>query len=193
MKFGFSMIATLGALGALAAGCPSEPDYPVQPSASYTPPPPPPTSSAPPPAAVTPCDALQSASLAQAFAARAVSEAAGMKPQGNPVCGNVPEGGSVSSEPFYLDASVCYTAIANGLPNVTEVDVSIVIDPTALGIQPALAQIAAQALATDSDVGAMARINCYKYAMLIAAPAKMVVKARQGAGVVGGQLFIKKT
>jgi hypothetical protein len=39
----------------------------------------------------------------------------------------------------------------------------------------------------------MARINCYKYAMLIAAPAKMVVKARQGAGVVGGQLFIKKT
>lgn len=191
MKIGQSVFAAMVAVsGFVGMGCSSEPEYPVTPTPTYTAPPVA-TTTAPPVAQVMPCDAVQQANLAAAIGQRAVGEATGMQPKFN-VCGNVPEGGTVSSEAFYIDASVCYTAIANGFPNVTEVDAQLVIDPTVLGLQPALAQMAAQPLASDSDVGAMARINCYKYQMLFAAPVKLVVRARQGAGVVGGALFTKK-
>ncbi len=189
MKIGQSMFAALVAVTCLSmSGCPSE--DPVYPTPTATTPPP--VVTAPPVAPTsTACDAMQAQTMAAAVAGRAVKEATGMTPTMS-VCANVPEGGSVASDTFYIDASVCYTAIANSMPNVTELDVQLVVDPSAIALMPALAQFAAQPLISDSDVGPMGRIDCYKYQMLIAAPVKMKVTARQGAGVIAGQLFTKK-
>lgn len=199
MKTGKSMIlAAFVATAAVAAGCPSEPEYPVQPSNTVVVPPP--SSTPPPPTTVTPpptgaCDALAQGQFMTIFTARAPAEAAGMQPEGSTVCGSVSEGGTISGPSFFLEQTKCYTVLANGLPNVTEVDVSLVIDATAVGMIPALAAMAATPLAVDSTTGAMAVIGgkpCYKWALPVPAPVKVVVKARQGSGAIGAQVYSRK-
>lgn len=199
MKTGKSMILAAFATTAALAGCPSEPEYPVQPSNTVVVPPPP--ASTPAPTATVPaptggCDALSQGQFMTIFTARAPAEAAGMQAEGGTVCGTVPEGGTVQGASFFLEQTKCYTVLANGLPNVSEVDVSLVIDATAVGMIPALAAMAATPLAVDSTTGAMAVIGgkpCYKWALPIPAPVKVVVKARQGAGAIGAQVYSKKS
>ncbi len=196
MKIEKSMIATVCVVAASMAACPSEPEYPVQPAPSNTVAVPPVASSSPPPAPVA-CDALSQSNFAAIFAQRAPTEAKGMQPEGNPVCGTAGEGQVVEGTSVFLQPNMCYTVLANGLPNVTELDVSLVVDATAVGAMPAVAALAAQPLGVDSDTGAMATVGsktaCIRNPLpLFPVPAKIVIKARTGAGPVGAQLFSKK-
>ena len=187
------------ALSALSVGCgDKEPEFPETPPPTATvvaPPPPTTTATTPPPQAT--CDAVQSVAFQTMFAERAKTEAPRMEPEGGVVCGTVAtEGGTVSGPTFFLQPGMCYTVIANALPNVSEVDVQIVGDAAAAGVPPALATLLSAPLAVDSDTGAMATIgakqNCYKWAWPIPAAAKLVVKARTGTGPVGAQVFRRK-
>jgi len=187
------------ACGALAtSACGGEPEFPEnpQPSATYTAPVP--TVATTATAVPTPeptCDAVQSAAFSSIFQGRSTTEAARMELEGGPVCGNAPEGGTVSGNSFFLQPGMCYVVLANGLPGVTEVDVSLVVDAAAVGVPPALAALASAPLAVDSDTGAMAGIGvkgCYKWPWPVPGAVKVVVKARIGSGPVGAQVYRKK-
>lgn len=182
----------IAAAATIAAGCKKE--EPVV--ADEPPPPPPPTETAPPPPPPDPgCDAATLAQYTAIFADRGPKEAPKMKPEGSMICGVVPEGGSVTGAVFMLDPTKCYTVIANGLPNVTELDVHLMIEPTAAGLPPNIAAMAAGPIAQDSETGAMGTIgpkqNCYKFSLPIPIPipVKVVVKARNGYGPVAAQVF----
>jgi hypothetical protein len=191
-----STVLTAAAIIALSGGCGGEPEFPENPPPTATvPTPPPPTASVPTPPPQTGCDAVQTAAFSSIFQGRAGTEAARMELEGGPVCGTAAEGGTVSGNTFFLQPGMCYVVLANGLPNVTEVDVSIVVDPTAVGIPPALAALAAAPLAVDADTGAMAGIGtkgCYKWPWPWPGAVKVVVKSRTGSGPVGAQVYRKK-
>jgi hypothetical protein len=204
MSFRSTVVSTCsvaGLLGAavLALGCgDKEPEFPEnpQPSASAPPTPPPSNTVATPPP-VAACDPVQSVAFSSILQERAKTEAPKMELEGGVVCGTIgTEGGTVDGPTFFMQPGMCYTVLANGLPNVTEVDVQIVGDAAAAGVPPALAQLLSAPLAVDSDTGAMAAIgaknNCYKWAWPIPAAAKLVVKARTGTGPVGAQVYRKK-
>ena len=64
----------------------------------------------------------------------------------------------------------------------------------ASALMPAAAQSNARApLAVDSETGAMGTIgpkqNCYRWQLPVPAPVKVVVKARNGAGPIGAQVY----
>ena len=197
MKIEKSMIATVSLLAAGLAACPSEPEYPVQPSASNTVVVPPPVaSSAPPPAPVV-CDALSQGQFTAIFAQRQPTEAPGMKPEGAVVCGTVQQGQKVESTTVLLQPGMCYTVLANALPNVTELNIALVADATAFGATQAFANLTAAPLAVDSETGPMSSIGaktaCIRSPVpLLPVPAKLVVTAAGGGGPVGAQIFSKK-
>lgn len=192
-----TVVAAL-AMGLSVLGCgEKEPEFPENPPATATVavPPPATASATPPPPPV--CDPVQSVAFTTMFAERAKTEAPKMELEGGVVCGNVAtEGGTVEGPTFFLQPGMCYTVIANALPNVTEIDVQIVGDAAAAGVPPALAALLSAPLAVDSDTGAMATIgakqSCYKWAWPIPAAAKLVVKARTGTGPVGAQVYRRK-
>lgn len=181
----------------LATSCKNdEPEYAEQPVVTATVPPPATATAPPPPAPQVGCDAVNMAAFTGIFGSRAAIEAPRMQPEGSVVCGNVAEGGTVAGTPFIIDTGKCYTVVANGLPNVTEIDVQLVIDATAAGLPANIAAMAATPIATDSETGAMGTIgpkqNCFKWTMLIPVPVKVVVKARNGSGPIGAQLYSRK-
>jgi len=192
-------VSGLTALVCVTTGCPSEPEFPETPAPTASAPPPAPTVSAPPPAPTgpTPCDAVQSAAFSSIFQGRAAAEAPKMDPEGSPVCGVTnAEGQAVDGPTFFLQPGFCYTVLGNGLPNVSELDLMLVIDPTAAGVPPALAVLASAPIAVDSDAGAMAAIgaknSCYKWPWPIPGAVKLQVKSRVGSGPVGAQVYRRK-
>jgi len=195
MKTEKSMIATVSALAMFLAACPSEPEYPVQPVTSNTVVAPP-VESAPPPAPIA-CDGLSQGQFTAIFTQRAATEAPQMQREGSTICGNVQQGQKVESTSILLQPGMCYTVLANGLPNITELNVALIADATAIGATPALAQLTAQPLAVDSDAGPMAAIGaktaCYRSPIpLFPVPARLVVTAVGGSGPIGAQLYSKK-
>lgn len=196
MKTEKSMIATVGLMATILAACPSEPEYPVLPPASNTVAVPPPVVSSAPPAPVV-CDGLSQGQFTAIFAQRQTTEAPGMKPEGAVVCGNVQQGQKVEGTTVLLQPGMCYTVLANALPNVTELNIALVADATAIGATPALANLTAQPLAVDSETGPMSTIGaktaCYRPPIpLFPIPAKLVITAAGGSGPVGAQIFSKK-
>jgi hypothetical protein len=196
-----SLVLTAALVTALAAtACKKDPEYPVAPMPSGSAPMPPPTASAPlpppPPSSPQPCDAVQSAAFASIFSGRAPTEAMNMELEGAPVCGVVGEGMAVSGPTFFLQPGMCYAVLANGMPNVAEVDVQFVLDATSVGLPPAAASMMAAPLAVDMDTGSAAAIgtknNCYKWPFPIPASVKVLVKSRTGAGPVAAQVYRKK-
>lgn len=196
---------------ALVAGCGGrEPEVAQTPypdggfvyDAGAFPPPPPagPDAGAPPPAVAqpTPCDSVQTLALTTMLNQRQKAEAPGMQPEGPPVCGIVPEGQTVTGTTMVLQPGHCYTILAQGLPNVSVVDVQLVADPSGAGLPPALAALAGNpllAVSTDASVqtsiGA-AKQGCYQWPWPLPGPVKIVLKARNGAGPIAAQAYSKK-
>ena len=184
-------------------GCGGEPETPPQPwapaSASATPAPAPtPSATAPVVTGPTPCDSVMSLAMTTAIQGRAAAEAPGMQPEGASVCGVVTEGASAMSETLLLQPGHCYTAIAQAMPNVTEVDVQVEADPTAGGlVNPALAGfLKGPPLMIGNGSGVLdtagGKTNCYTWPMPFPIAVKVNVKARTGAGPVAAQLYGKK-
>ena len=192
-------LAPVAALSIFAAGCGSEPKFAPEPAASASAPPPPPpvVSAAPPAAAIGPCDQPASLALTTTLQGRAVTEAPGMKPEGGSLCGVVPEGKPVTGPMFLLEQGYCYTFLAQSLPPVTEVDMSLEIDLSGgIALAPNLAAMANRPLLVDTETGekgAMAsKGNCYVWPWPIPAQVKLTVKSKAGAGPVAAQAYRKK-
>ena len=145
-------------------------------------PPPAPTAAAPPPN--TGLEQLAAQGLKTALQARAATEAPGMKPDGEAVVGNVPEGGQLTYE-FLMLPGKCYTVLGTGFPPVQELD--MVLSPKV--------PIPGLVLGADQTTGANASIApgkaCYKNPLPIGAQVVLTVKATRGAGTVGAQVYAK--
>ncbi len=193
-------VAPLAALALLASGCGSEPKFAPEPTVDAGPPPPPPPvvdAGLPPPAASGPCDPVQTLAMTTTLQGRATAEAPGMKPEGAPLCGVVPEAQPLNGPMFLLEQGYCYTFLAQSLPPVTEVDMSLEIDLSGgIALAPNLAAMAKRPLLVDTEAGekgAMAsKSNCYVWPWPIPAQVKLIVKSKAGAGPVAAQVYKKK-
>lgn len=187
------------AISLIAAGCGSEPKFAPEPTfdAGLPPPPPPVVDAGLPPAATGPCDPVQSLAMTTTLQGRATAEAPGMKPDGAPLCGVVAENQPVNGPMFLLEQGYCYTFLAQSLPPVTEVDMSLEIDLSGgIALAPNLAAMAQRPLLVDTETGekgAMAsKSNCYVWPWPIPAQVKLIVKSKAGTGPVAAQVYKKK-
>ncbi|HET7540364.1 MAG TPA: hypothetical protein VFK05_10855 [Polyangiaceae bacterium] len=172
---------TPGAAGAPATGVPVTP-APSAATPVVTAPPPAPSASAPVPvdpalaAAVTPM-------LTQLGASQTV---AGSKPLGTALVGNV-GGAQTLEQQITLQPNKCYSVVAAGMPPIGELNVQFL----AVTVIPGMAPV----LAIDQDTGPTATLgkkpNCYKWALPLPTPVKVVVSASAGQGLAGAQVYEK--
>jgi hypothetical protein len=110
----------------------------------------------------------------------------GAKAVGAAMVGNFPTNGVLETQ-VQLQPNKCYTVVATSLPPVAEVNIQLV----AVAPLPGLAPV----LATDMDTGPNAVLgrkpNCYKWALPLPAPAKVVLQVPAGSGLVAAQLYEK--
>jgi hypothetical protein len=111
---------------------------------------------------------------------------AGAKAVGTAMVGNF-QTGSVLETQVQLQPNKCYTVVATSLPPVSELNVQLVAVAPIPGLAPVLA--------ADSDTGPSAVLgrkpNCYKWALPLAAPAKVVLTVAGGSGLAAAQLYEK--
>src|SRR6478735_10242275 len=145
-------------------------------------PPPAPSSSAP-----VPVDPALSAAVAPLLTQLGASQTvAGSKPLGSAMVGNV--GGAQNLEQqIMLQPNKCYTVVAAGMPPISELNVQFL----AVTVIPGMAPV----LAVDQDTGPSATLgkkpNCYKWALPLPTPVKVVVSAAAGQGVAAAQVYEK--
>ncbi len=179
------LVACGGDSGNQQASYPQQQGYPQQqPTQPATQPTAQPTQPAPQPTqpGVDPSAAIQPALVA--LAKKDVPP--GAKPVGSVMMGNLQQGQTIEN-PITLQPGKCYSVVASALPPVTEVNIRI----HAISPLPGPGLV----LAEDKDTGATAVLgrtpNCYKNALPMAAPAKIVVEVAGGSGAVAAQVFEK--
>ena len=189
-------LAALTALTTFACGDPEVPEQPVPtvsaPTVSAPPAPTPaPTTAAP---ASAPCDATMQLALQTAIKGREQAEVGfGMKPEGAFACENIADQGKVSV-PVSLLPGKCYTFLAHGFPNITDID--LFLKPN-LGPKPPplLAGFAGVVLAQDSDQGPIASIGkgkgCFKNPFPIPGAGVVEAVSKQGGGPLAIQVYSK--
>jgi hypothetical protein len=129
---------------------------------------------------VAPAVAAGAQPLLQAIAAK---EAPGMQPDGGPFAASFNPGQTLE-QPMTLAAGKCYAVIAVGV-GITQLDIQLATN------QPPIPPIVlSQASGTGQAVLGGAK-NCYKNALPMAAPAKVVLKATAGSGVAMAQVYSK--
>jgi hypothetical protein len=144
-----------------------------------------PTAPTPPPAATT--DPAVAATIQPMLTQLASTQTvAGSKALGAAFVGNV-GGAQTLEQQIMLQPNKCYSAVALGMPPITELNVQFV----AVTIIPGMAPV----LATDQDVGASATLgrkpNCYKWVLPLPVAVRVVVSAAGGQGVAAAQVFEK--
>lgn len=170
---------TPGAAGAPATGpLPSA----TAPAPSASTPTPAPTTIPP-----TPVDPALAATLTPLLTQLAASQVvAGSKPLGTALVGNV-GGPQTLEQQIMLQPNKCYSVVAVGGPPITELNVQLL----AVTVIPGMAPV----LAVDQDTGASATLgkkpNCYKWALPLPTPVKVVVSAAAGQGLAGAQVYEK--
>ncbi|MFO0550033.1 MAG: hypothetical protein U0271_16680 [Polyangiaceae bacterium] len=187
---GKSMFVTwaVGLSATLLAGCPSkEAEYVDDTPATNTAPPPPTNTIA----TSGGCDQLSMASAMSILASRAATEAKDMAPEGSISCGNVAQGGTWQGQSVVLQPGYCYTILAQGLPNVTEIDITLMADATAMGFPIQAGPFTAVPLLVDNSSGNAAMAGpCYKFPLgALSVPAKVMLRARGGYGPVAAQVY----
>jgi hypothetical protein len=111
---------------------------------------------------------------------------AGSKALGAAMVGNV-GGAQTLEQQIMLQPNKCYSVVAAGMPPISELNVQLL----AVTVIPGMAPI----LATDQDAGPSATLgrkpNCYKWALPLPTPVKVVVSAAGGQGIAGAQVYEK--
>jgi hypothetical protein len=124
------------------------------------------------------------AAAAQALVTQLAAQQApaGAKPLGSLVAGNFSQGSSLETQ-VQLQPGKCYTVVGAGLPNVTELNLQFV------AVMPPIV------LAQDNSTGPQAVLgpkpNCFKQALPVPTPAKLVITVSGGSGIAGAQIFEK--
>jgi len=197
-----SIETTLCLLVVAAVSCGGEAEFAEQPVPDAGPPPAPtptptpPQDAGPPPTTNGPCDPVQIQAFTTMFQGRAPTEAPNMTADGAMICGVVAEGQSIETPMFMLDPGHCYSVLGQGMPNVTEVDMQLLIDVQ--GLPPMLQAFAGKPmLAVDTQAGVMSSIGagttCYKWPWPVSAVVKLNVDAKQGAGPIAAQVYKRKS
>jgi hypothetical protein len=111
---------------------------------------------------------------------------AGSKPLGAPIVANFQPGQTFEAQ-IQLQPQKCYTVVATALPPITELNVEITLATPLANLSPVLA--------VDSETGTTAVVgkkpNCYKWAMPLGTPAKVVLRAAAGLGLAAAQVYEK--
>jgi hypothetical protein len=153
------------------------------PSANATPPPVPTTTQGP---SATPLDPSATGAAAAAIAADAAVDAPGMGREGSPLAGSFQEG-QVLEQPITIVPGRCYTFIAAGV-GPQEIEIQLVAQSPI----PQIAPLMGDQRSTGGKVVLGKGTGCIKLALIpLAVPAKWVIKASRGSGVIAGQAFSK--
>lgn len=111
---------------------------------------------------------------------------AGAKPLGAPLVASFQQGQTFEAQ-IQLQPQKCYTVVATALPPVVELNVQITLATPLPNLSPVLA--------VDSETGATAVVgkkpNCYKWAMPLGTPAKVVLQVASGSGLAAAQVYEK--
>lgn len=115
----------------------------------------------------------------------AAGEVQGMQPEGSPFAGNFQEG-QVLEQQFTIQAGKCYSVVGASM-GVQELDIQLVLNP---------APLPPQVLAQDNSQGGTAVLGgkasgCFKNALPLGGPGKIIVKATRGAGLAIAQIYVK--
>lgn len=149
----------------------------------------PPSATVPAPAPTTPAPidpALAAAVTPMLTQLGASQTVAGSKPLGTAMVGNV-GGAQTLEQQIMLQPNKCYSVVAAGMPPISELNVQFL----AVTVVPGMAPV----LAVDQDTGPSATLgkkpNCYKWALPLPTPVKVVVSAAAGQGIAGAQVYEK--
>jgi len=165
--------------------------------AQTTPPPPPTdttnTNTNPPPpnptgGPATPLDPTAAAAASQALDLSAKQQAPGAKAVGGTLVAGQFQQGQTLEVTFNAQPGKCYTVVGAGLPNVQNLDLQIVATAPLPGL-------GSPVLAVDQTTGPQAVVaphpNCYKWALPMAAPLKVVMTVSSGSGMAAAQVYEK--
>jgi len=138
----------------------------------------------------TPAQALDPTSAAaatQLLSALATQNAPGAKPIGSAVAGNFQQGQVLETQ-VQMNPGKCYTVVGAAVPTVTNLDLELV------PLMP-VPGLASPVMAADQTQGATAVIgaapNCFKWALPVGGPMKVVVRVSAGSGIAAAQVFEK--
>jgi hypothetical protein len=113
--------------------------------------------------------------------------APGAKAVGSAIAGNFQQGQTLEAQ-VQMNPGKCYTVIGVGLPQVTNLDISLVPSLPIPGLPAAT-------MASDNTVGSTAIVgdkpNCFKWAFPMSGMMKVVMTVSQGSGVAAAQVFEK--
>ncbi|HRI68434.1 MAG TPA: hypothetical protein PK156_29600 [Polyangium sp.] len=200
---------------ALVCGCggsstdPNDPANQQNQYGAYTPPPSnttpaggytgtPPAGTTPPPAGTgmpgsgaasgspaTPIAVPAAAAIQPLLTQLAAGEVQGMQPEGSAFAGNFQEG-QILEQQFTIQPGKCYSVVGASM-GVQELDIQLLLNP---------APLPPQVLAQDSTQGGTAVLGgkasgCFKNALPVGGPGKVIVKATRGAGLAIAQIYIK--
>lgn len=132
-----------------------------------------------------PLDVITTQSLEAQIKKLAKKKARGMKASGTLVGGIVPEGGQVESQ-IMINAHKCYAVVGVSSGSVTQLDIQIVAKPMIALPLPS------PVIAVSTGSGPETAVSpCWKNPTPISFPAAVIVKAKQGAGAIAAQVYVK--
>ena len=102
------------------------------------------------------------------------------------LAGNFTQGQSLETT-FQMNPGKCYTVVGAGLPTVQNLDISLVPTVAIPGLQAVMAADNTQG--STAVVGA--KPNCFKYALPMGAPVKMIMTVSAGQGAAAAQVYEK--
>lgn len=115
----------------------------------------------------------------------AAGEVQGMQPDGSAFAGNFQEG-QILEQQLTIQAGKCYSVVGASM-GIQELDIQLVLNA---------APLPPQVLAQDQSQGGTAVLGgkangCFKNALPLGGPGKVIVKATRGTGIAIAQIYIK--
>jgi len=132
-------------------------------------------------------DAASASAATQLLGALAQQSAPGAKPLGSAIAGNFQQGQILESQ-VQMSPGKCYTVVGASVPTVTNLDLELVpLMPVPGLASPVMA--ADQTQASTAVIGASP--NCFKWALPVGGPMKVVVRVSAGQGIAAAQVYEK--
>jgi hypothetical protein len=130
-----------------------------------------------------PASDAEAGTLRPRLTAKVAAEGAGMQLDAGPVAGHF-QGGDVLELGFMGQPGKCYMAVAVGNGGIAELALEIGI--ASMPIMPPVVLAASSAPGPEATLGAP---NCFKFAMPIAIPVVVRLRAAKGAGLAAAQVL----
>jgi hypothetical protein len=130
----------------------------------------------------TPIQPAMAAAAQPLLTAMAAQQAPGMQADGSAFAGNF-QAGQILEQPITLAAGKCYAVIGVGV-GITQLDIQL-----ATNQPPVPAITLAQATSSGGQAVLGGAKNCYKNALPVPVPAKVVLKATAGQGIAMAQVY----